>query len=331
MKKACRLGAIACLLTLMLSAGIAQSAVVGLDLVADGDSRFFELESGAFAQINQMHSSDPATEGYFSVAEDDNAAPNNLLNGVLQRNIGNESAFDIFSPVNFVEFNPTTGLDIFPNGADFSDIGSLEYDALTGNVAALTLDFFPHVSDIDSFPATTIGNYTTHTSNVIGSVTLSGGNVSGINLTADIEFNYGGQVSYDGIFRMTNNRFDLFVDERPGVPSNVGNFPFRLSWDIEGTIEGLAAVLTGDADGDLDVDGSDFLLWQRGVGSSGAGLGPANGNFNGDNTVDEQDLSVWTASYGPGSSLAATTIPEPTTLWLLLAFGASFSVVRHPK
>ena len=69
--------------------------------------------------------------------------------------------------------------------------------------------------------------------------------------------------------------------------------------------------LAGDFDGDDDVDGSDFLAWQRdqGVGS----------------------LAEWLGNYGNPSLLAAaTTVPEPSA-GLLLMFGSLVLWQRHGR
>lgn len=75
------------------------------------------------------------------------------------------------------------------------------------------------------------------------------------------------------------------------------------------------ALADADFDGDGDVDGIDFLIWQRGFGSAG---GLADGDANGDGQVDAGDLSIWTSQFG---SLAAVVgaVPEPTTVLLALA------------
>ena len=65
----------------------------------------------------------------------------------------------------------------------------------------------------------------------------------------------------------------------------------------------LASGLDGDFDGDGDVDGADFLAWQRGESPNGATTG---------------DLALWQSGYGTSSSLAAAeTVPEPTAVLLL--------------
>jgi hypothetical protein len=64
-----------------------------------------------------------------------------------------------------------------------------------------------------------------------------------------------------------------------------------------------------DFDDDDDVDGTDFLTWQRGL-----GIGAFNyqGDADGDQDVDGVDLTGWRNEFGmPQSSAAAGTVPEP--------------------
>lgn len=65
--------------------------------------------------------------------------------------------------------------------------------------------------------------------------------------------------------------------------------------------------IDGDFDGDGNVDGHDFLLWQRGESPS---------------PLSSSDLSLWQTNYGvtPELVAASSTVPEPTTL-LLLSLG----------
>lgn len=75
----------------------------------------------------------------------------------------------------------------------------------------------------------------------------------------------------------------------------------------------IAALVTsgpGDFDGDGDVDGADFLGWQR---------------------LDPSQIPTWESNYGVGALTAATAVPEPTTLVLagLLAVTAASASGRH--
>ncbi|QEG33987.1 PEP-CTERM sorting domain-containing protein [Bythopirellula goksoeyrii] len=63
---------------------------------------------------------------------------------------------------------------------------------------------------------------------------------------------------------------------------------------------------SGDFDNDGDVDGNDFLVWQRG--------GSPNG-------INSGDLAIWQAQYGGAPPVVASSpVPEPTSF--LLTFGA---------
>jgi hypothetical protein len=68
--------------------------------------------------------------------------------------------------------------------------------------------------------------------------------------------------------------------------------------------------LTGDFDGDGDVDGRDFLAWQR---------NPSGG-----------DLADWQNNYGVGGVIAASTaVPEPGAWILTMGMGIVWCVVQR--
>ena len=73
--------------------------------------------------------------------------------------------------------------------------------------------------------------------------------------------------------------------------------------------------LPGDFDGDSDVDGVDFGLWQAGYPmASGASLG--DGDADGDGDVDGVDFGIWQANYPTNVEAAAivmTTTPSPAS------------------
>ncbi len=79
----------------------------------------------------------------------------------------------------------------------------------------------------------------------------------------------------------------------------------------------VSGIIEGDADRDGDVDGADFLSWQRGIGKSDGNW--SDGNFNGDNTIDILDLAIWQQNYGSALPWTASqSVPEPTSLLLVL-------------
>jgi predicted outer membrane repeat protein len=60
---------------------------------------------------------------------------------------------------------------------------------------------------------------------------------------------------------------------------------------------------SADFDTDSDVDGADFLRWQRGFGTSNAML--VDGNSDDDMDTDASDLAAWEVSFGQPQTLAA--------------------------
>ena len=94
----------------------------------------------------------------------------------------------------------------------------------------------------------------------------------------------------DGDLVGTFGGTDLFIDYNGGDGNDIALF---------------TAGLLGDFDFDGDVDGADFLTWQRGF----------------DTTHNADDFNDWQANYGttPGAIAASTTVPEPSTLALCIA------------
>jgi hypothetical protein len=79
-----------------------------------------------------------------------------------------------------------------------------------------------------------------------------------------------------------------------------------------------AGTLTGDFDLDNQVDGRDFLVWQRLNGSTTRTV--ADISLNG--VVDAADLAIWQAHYGEKfgslSAFVSSQVPEPSSLLLCL-------------
>jgi hypothetical protein len=92
---------------------------------------------------------------------------------------------------------------------------------------------------------------------------------------------------------------------------------------------GSVAYVTGgatdaDFDNDVDVDGSDFLTWQRNLGNNSGTATNSQGDANQDGNVTGADLAAWRQNFGPaGAASAAQAVPEPSTLAMTLLAGVA--------
>ncbi len=92
--------------------------------------------------------------------------------------------------------------------------------------------------------------------------------------------------------------------------------------------EAASPPVNSDFDGDEDVDGNDFLIWQRGLGA-GTHL---TGDANDDGAVDGVDLDLWEADFGAGAAAsAAAAIPEPAAIRLALASLGLLALALRPR
>ncbi len=72
----------------------------------------------------------------------------------------------------------------------------------------------------------------------------------------------------------------------------------------------------GDFDGDGDVDGRDFLSWQRGVSPT---------------PFSAADLATWQGAYNGGALAAVNAVPEPASVTLLVVLGSLFAIGRGQR
>jgi hypothetical protein len=95
-----------------------------------------------------------------------------------------------------------------------------------------------------------------------------------------------------------------------------GDLKFQFSLPSGELITGKVNYISGSGDfnGDGQVNGSDFLIWQRNLGlASGATLNQ--GDADGNGAVNAADLAIWKSTFG-ASVAAAGAIPEPASGFL---------------
>ncbi len=115
----------------------------------------------------------------------------------------------------------------------------------------------------------------------------------------------------------------------PEVPGIGWQLNYSLLNVVLRAVEG-PPVMQADFDGDGDVDGNDFLAWQRGLGKTNAQL--SDGDGNGDGVVDGADLAAWRTAFGSqGAAAAVGAVPEPATAGLALAAIGALAAARSRR
>jgi len=104
--------------------------------------------------------------------------------------------------------------------------------------------------------------------------------------------------------------------------------------DVATLIADLVGTSAADFDLDGTVDGSDFLAWQRGFGTSPtARFDQGDSDLGG--AVDAADLMAWSALYGtqgsPAVAASSTTVPEPTAISLFITALMAFAINRGSR
>jgi hypothetical protein len=87
-----------------------------------------------------------------------------------------------------------------------------------------------------------------------------------------------------------------------------------------------APAADADFDNDGDVDGTDFLTWQRNVGTTGVNGGDADG----DGSVDTDDLTIWKNTFGAAVA-ASSAVPEPASVALAALAAVGVAVAARKR
>jgi endonuclease/exonuclease/phosphatase family metal-dependent hydrolase len=131
------------------------------------------------------------------------------------------------------------------------------------------------------------------------------------------------------------NQIDYIMYRRPQQWTVVerGRFIINTTTAVASDHYPILSVLelrspVADFDGDGVVTGSDFLIWQRNVGS---GSTLAQGDANGDQTVNALDLNMWKEQFGPkvDANAAAFAVPEATSVLLMSLVISTCTMVRR--
>jgi hypothetical protein len=87
---------------------------------------------------------------------------------------------------------------------------------------------------------------------------------------------------------------------------------------------------SADFNGDMIVDGQDFMILQCGLGLTGETTN-AHGDANRNGTIDANDLAVWQSQYGtnPSALASAGAVPEPASCWLASLLAAALPAYRR--
>jgi hypothetical protein len=182
-----------------------------------------------------------------------------------------------------------------------------------GALSDAQLDAVPVISTTQSETITTVGNIL----NVGGNFTMSSdSSVLNMLLSTSVthdQINVAGTLVANGTLNLTapsglgvtaGDIFDIFTFSSVSGSFDMVNLPTLtggLGWDtsnllVNGQLSVVQLATPGDFDLDGDVDGRDFLLWQR---------NPSVGN-----------LADWQTNYGSngGPLSASTAVPEPSTV-----------------
>lgn len=214
-----------------------------------------------------------------------------------------------------------------PPNANF-EIGGLGTNSdFAGTINDGTGASLPSVASVTKIGAGTLSltAFNTYT----GDTRVDGGTLSlSLNYLADLADVY---IASSSVLDLTHSTTDIIdslylgnIPQNPGTYGAVGSAATFQSAFFSGTgilqVTTLGAPLAtpGDFDLDGDVDGRDFLIWQRG----GSTTGPLNAT----------DLANWQTNYGTGvGPLTAASIAVPEPAGLMLVVMASLFVANRRR
>lgn len=227
----------------------------------------------------------------------------------------------------FFDVNQGFQLGLYFNDDGYYDLYLSNYVFLQGNYQGAFVPFFP--GKIVGFQSGTSGRFYASAlqyGDPIAPETLGPSGIGALAYGAnnpEAQFN----AATDGYigFAFPIGPTDLYYAWiRVDIDNAAGTF-FVKDWAYEDQTgvgilagdRGTPPPILGDFDGDFDVDGADFITWQRGVG----------GEFNASDLVD------WQENFGLATAAtpSAGVVPEPGTLGLLAAGAAGVAILRRRR
>jgi hypothetical protein len=229
------------------------------------------------------------------------------------------------SPIQFYNTSSVAATNVFvsrgPNNAgqiiddinidhDFTKKLLLSIDSSNGNAvvmnntgAAVSLDSYTIASTSNSL-LTGWGSLADQSMSGWVEAVPSTGRVSELNPTGTLTLNPGQSITLNGLWNTAG-------------PQDASDFTFQYRDSASGptqfgAVEFASAGSPGDFDNDGDVDGRDFLTWQRGGSPT---------------PLSASDLAAWQVNYGSGgltANVSAASVPEPSAV---LLFACGFAVV----
>jgi hypothetical protein len=245
-------------------------------------------------------------------------AARNNLNGVGNVT-GDPTITNYFDPPSFF-------LDVLNNGQAISKTGGIEdgiyfeHADTTDRSIQFTYNSAQTVASVGlAFEGQQAFSYNTRPIPKFVTVTDSNGNTQNVTLSPNT-LQYGQYELATPFTNTTSLKVTLPVGVENYWPVQIFD-PQQPQSTLTGIVEFQAfadSILppptSADFDGDDDVDGQDFLIWQRGV---GVGTLPAQGDANGDGAVNGADLDVWKQQFAVASAPVAGAVPEPAAAALL--------------
>jgi len=120
---------------------------------------------------------------------------------------------------------------------------------------------------------------------------------------------------------------DGLIDSDYGDRGSYTRVSQFTTWIADTIAANSPPIADANFDQDNDVDGADFLTWQRGF---GVGTTFATGDADGNHVVDGDDLSIWENQFGGAPLSAFTVVPEPAAV-VLFAGTAVFVMMSRRR